>query len=134
MHTFFKYNRNALLWAFLILALCTMPVTGITSIKLLNLLSFDKLAHMLLFAMQFWFIAIGQLKQHVFSYKRKRASTLAFIITVAYGGTIELIQGYLLSNRTMDILDMVANIIGAIIGWFFFIAFKKKYKKDTHAK
>ena len=51
MRTFLKYNRNALLWAFLILALCTMPVSGITSIKLLDLLSFDKLAHMLLFAM-----------------------------------------------------------------------------------
>lgn len=134
MRTFLKYNRNALLWAFLILALCTMPVNGVATIKLLNLLSFDKLAHMLLFAMQFWFIAIGQLKQHVFSYKRKRASTLAFILTVTYGGLIELMQGYLLSNRTMDILDMVANIIGATIGWFFFIAFKKKYKKESQDK
>lgn len=89
---------------------------------------------MLLFAMLFWFIAIGQLKQHVFSYKRKRASTLAFIITVAYGGAIELIQGNLLSGRTMDILDMIANIIGATIGWFFFLAFKKKYKKEAQAK
>lgn len=134
MRTFLKYNRNALLWAFLILALCTMPVSGITSIKLLDLLSFDKLAHMLLFAMQFWFIAIGQLKQHVFSYKRKRAATLAFIITIAYGGSIELIQGFLLTGRTMDILDMVANIIGATIGLFFFLAFKKKYKKEAQGK
>lgn len=131
MRTFFKYNRNALLWAFLILVLCTMPVKGISTFKLLDLLSFDKLAHMLLFAMQFWFIAIGQAKQHVFSYKRKRVPIIAFILTVAYGGAIELIQGYLLSGRTMDLLDMLANTIGAIVGWLVLIAFKNKKERQT---
>ena len=125
MRNFLRYHRNALLWAFLILTLCTMPVSGVTSIKLLNLLSFDKLAHMVLFALQFWFIAIGLVKQYKFSYKRNRASTIAFLLSVSYGGIIELIQGYLLSGRTMDIMDMIANIIGAIFGWILFKIFNK---------
>lgn len=103
-----------------------MPVSGVKSVKLLDLLSFDKLVHMLLFALQFWFIAIGLVKQYKFSYKRKRVSSIAFLLAVSYGGIIELIQGYLLSGRTMDIMDMIANIVGAIIGWLLFRLFNKK--------
>lgn len=106
-----------------------MPVEGVVSVKLLDLLSFDKLAHMTLFAMQFWFIAVAHIKRYVFSYKRKRAIAIAFIFTVSYGGLIELIQGYLLSGRTMDIMDMLANIIGALLGWLFFKIFKKKKER-----
>jgi glycopeptide antibiotics resistance protein len=108
-----------------------MPVSGVTSIKLLDLLSFDKLAHMLMFALQFWFIAIGLLKQYKFSYKRKRVSSIAFLLSVSYGGIIELIQGYLLSGRTMDIMDMIANIVGAIIGWILFKIFNRKRENQS---
>lgn len=106
-----------------------MPVSGIKSVKLLDLLSFDKLAHMLMFALQFWFLAIGLVKQYKFSYKRNRASSIAFLIAVSYGGLIELMQGYVLSGRTMDIMDMIANIIGAIIGWILFRIFNRKREK-----
>jgi hypothetical protein len=88
-----KYYRNALIWAFLILLLCSMPVKGITTFKLINILAFDKLAHMVLFGIQFWFLAIGQSKKYVFSYKRMRVGRVAFIITLLYGAGIELMQG-----------------------------------------
>ncbi len=108
-----------------------MPVSGITPVKLLNLLSFDKLVHMLMFALQFWFIAIGLVKKYKFSYKRGRVSSIAFLLAVSYGGVIELIQGYLLSGRTMDIMDMIANVFGAIIGWILFRIFNKKREKQA---
>lgn len=131
MRNFLRYHRNALLWAFLILVLCAMPVSGIKSVKLLDLLSFDKLAHMLMFALQFWFIAIGLVKQYKFSYKRNRASSIAFLLAVSYGGLIELMQGYVLSGRTMDIMDMIANVIGAIFGWILFRIFNRKREKGS---
>lgn len=108
-----------------------MPVSGVTSVKLLDLLSFDKLAHMLLFALQFWFIAIGLVKQYKFSYKRNRVSSIAFLLAVSYGGIIELIQGYLLSGRTMDLMDMIANIVGAIFGWIVFKIFNRKKESSS---
>lgn len=86
---------------------------------------------MLMFALQFWFIAIGLLKQYKFSYKRKRVSSIAFLLSVSYGGIIELIQGYLLSGRTMDIMDMIANIVGAIIGWILFKIFNRKRENQS---
>lgn len=98
--------------------------------KLIDILSFDKLAHMVLFGIQFWFLAIGQSKKYVFSYKRMRVGRVAFIITLLYGAGIELMQGYLLSGRTMDIMDMLANTIGALIGWLLFYIFKQRGQKS----
>ena len=130
MRNFLKYNQNALLWAFLILVLCTMPVKGLPSFHLLNLISFDKFAHMVLFAVQFWFLVIGQIKQQHFSYKRKYVAQISFGITILYGAVIELVQGYLLSGRTMDIMDMIANIIGATLGWALYLYFRQKNKAE----
>ena len=132
MRVFFKYHRNALIWAFLILVLCTMPVSGIEPFRLLDLFSFDKVVHMVLFAFQFWFLVIGIIKQRIFSYKRKRSARLAFIITIIYGAVIELIQGYILENRTMDVMDMIANIVGAAMGWGMFYYFKRKVKSSSY--
>ena len=39
-----------------------------------------------------------------------------FLIAVAYGGLIELYQGYLLTDRVADWIDFTANVIGALIG------------------
>jgi glycopeptide antibiotics resistance protein len=133
MRVFLKYHRNALIWAFLILVLCTMPVSGIEPFKLLNLFSFDKVIHMVLFAFQFWFLVIGIIKQRTFSYKRKRSGRLAFIITIIYGAIIELLQGYVLENRTMDVMDMIANIVGAGIGWLMFYYFKRKVRPSSYS-
>jgi VanZ family protein len=109
-----------------------MPVSGIEPFKLLNLFSFDKAIHMVLFAFQFWFLVIGLIKQRTFSYKRKRSGRLAFTITIIYGAVIELIQGYILENRTMDLMDMIANIIGAGLGWFMFYYFKRRVKPSSY--
>lgn len=45
-----------------------------------------------------------------------RPSLLAFGLAVVFGGLIELHQGYILTNRTADIYDFIANCIGALIG------------------
>lgn len=43
----------------------------------------------------------------------RRAFGGAFFIALVYGGSIELAQGYLTSNRSADWLDFVANMTGA---------------------
>ena len=84
---------------------------------------------MALFFIQFWFLAIGLSKQFVFSYKRKRVVVIAFLVSVTYGAIIELIQGYVISGRSMDVMDMIANVIGAAIGWITFLFFNRKSRR-----
>ncbi len=50
--------------------------------------------------------------------------SISFFSAAIYGGLIELYQGFILSNRTADWVDFLANCIGAIIGmmlsvWLF---------------
>lgn len=130
MLTFIKYNRNALLWAFLILGLCSMPVKGIPNFSLLSLFSLDKVAHMVLFGTQFWLLATGLQKQYATKLSRVQIVVISFTASAVYGALIELMQGYLLSGRSMDIGDAIANVIGCILGSIAFVfVYRSKSKK-----
>ena len=45
---------------------------------------------------------------------------------IAFGIIIEAIQGKLTADRVGDILDIIANIIGVLIGTYFMLRKKKK--------
>lgn len=129
MLAFVKYNKNALLWAFLILGLCSMPVKGIPNFSLLSLFSLDKLAHMGLFGIQFWLLATGLKKQYNTKLTIVKVVAISFTASAVYGALIELMQGYLLSGRSMDIGDAIANVIGCIVGSIVFV-FVYRLKKQ----
>ncbi|MGF1556110.1 VanZ family protein [Paucihalobacter sp.] len=48
----------------------------------------------------------------------KKAVLIAMVFSVFYGIIIEVLQHVLNTNRTFDILDIVANTIGVILGYF----------------
>ena len=45
---------------------------------------------------------------------------------IAFGIIIEALQGKLTTSRVGDFLDIVANIIGVVIGTFFVLSNRKK--------
>lgn len=47
---------------------------------------------------------------------RYYATVIAFIISVMYGGLIEVYQHYLIADRFGDWIDFLANIIGTFLG------------------
>ncbi len=48
----------------------------------------------------------------------KKAVPIAMIFSVFYGIIIEVLQHALNTNRTFDVLDIAANTIGVILGYF----------------
>ncbi|WP_194766942.1 VanZ family protein [Tamlana sp. I1] len=50
-----------------------------------------------------------------FNFKRNQALKFAFILAVIFGIVIEVLQGTLTVTRSLDVYDMVANTIGAIL-------------------
>lgn len=67
----------------------------------------DKLEHALSYALlAFWFGSI----------LRRRALLIAFLALLAFGATMELLQGWMSLGRTADHRDMLANTIGATFG------------------
>lgn len=81
----------------------------------------DKIYHLVTYFLLavLWFNAF---KNHSFRNK----ITVIVLSCIVFGIIIEVIQGKLTANRVGDILDVIANIIGVLIGTFFVLRKQKK--------
>ncbi|MCX6350497.1 MAG: VanZ family protein [Bacteroidetes bacterium] len=94
--------------------------------SLWDFLSFDKAAH------AFTYIVFTLLWANTFSKQSKtilfktHPASAAFFIGLAYGILIEILQGALFIDRSAEVLDVIANSIGGLIGWGLFNLTNKK--------
>ena len=100
------------LWFCTILVLTTMPTSGVGKVKIPHL---DKAVHAVLFGvfslLISWFLNKSKdLKQTQF---------IAITTSIGYGVIIECIQ-YLLPYRSFSLLDILADAVGAIGGYWVF--------------
>lgn len=102
-------------WALLILGLCSMPGRFIPSTTWLEMLSFDKWVHAGIF-----FVLVSLLFISV--YVNAQSNSLFyvyFILSVLYGGALEIMQATVFSERSADWYDMIANSFGCIVALLF---------------
>lgn len=105
----------SLLWAVFILILSGLPGDSLPSNKFDWFPHFDKAVHAgLYFPLAFFLMA-------EFSYRSEKlivhgAWILTLSIVGVYGGLIELAQDYLFVNRSADWIDLVADLVGGVLG------------------
>lgn len=129
LNRFLRYYKNALIWAFFIFILSIIPVTGRLRFDLLGLFTIDKLAHFVLYSIFCLFIAIGYAKYYSRNYRIKYIFRWSFSVSALFGIVIEIIQPFAMSNRSFDVLDMIANTLGCLGGWLLFkIIARDSYK------
>ena len=109
-----------MLWALVILILCGMPGKDIPHISFLELLSFDKFVHAGIFFALILLTVRGFLMQTRFLKLQQQAKVIAFVICVAYGGSLEIMQGTIFTDRSADIFDFIANSFGCAMGLLFY--------------
>jgi VanZ family protein len=113
MKSYLKYNWPSILWAAFILVLCMMPGRHIPHVRIPN---FDKVVHFslyLIFAiLTYW----GWQKQNYLIALHAQTTIKVIVLLSLYGYTIELMQGWLTTDRSYDIYDALANVCGAIVG------------------
>lgn len=97
----------AVLWTVALLAGLAIPSSGLPDIQIKNL---DKIAHLLLFFV-FGILWMGALRLEL---RTRMAVVIGIGILVAIG--TELMQGMLPFERQPDHLDVVADVIGLVIG------------------
>lgn len=100
-----------------------MPTSGLPKV---GISGFDKVIHSLLFAV---FMLLWQL----WLYLKGWGSGLKFVflllaLTLCYGILIEVFQELFTDSRTADPYDVVADMIGALIGIAMFQGLKSKIK------
>ena len=103
--------KFALLWAAVIFGLCSMPGRLIPTVSWLELLSFDKWVHAGVFftLVTLFGIAVKANQQD------GKLIYLWFIVSVLYGGALEIMQATVFSERSADWLDMIANSFGCVV-------------------
>ncbi len=124
---FLKHTKWALLWALLILILCGIPGRDIPHISFLELLSFDKFVHASIFFVLMLLTVRGFILQTTFKQLNQSPKTIAFIICVAYGGLMEIMQGTLFIERSADIFDFIANSFGCTMAIIMYNWMEKKF-------
>jgi hypothetical protein len=107
--------KLSLAWAIVIFILCATPGRFIPSANWLELLSFDKWVHAAVF-----FILVSLLGISVQAHDQGRnAFLICFLLSVLYGGALEIMQARVFSERSADWYDMIANSFGCLIGLLF---------------
>jgi len=116
-----RYFLPAVLWLILIMVLCTLPGNDIPNNSFLEKIHFDKFVHFSLFGGIVFFLNLA------IYWARKRVSpglqVLFVLFAALYGLAIEFIQKYYTVGRSFDLMDALADTIGAIAGVFVFKIF-----------
>ena len=125
---FFRFTYPALCWAAFIILL---TLTSGREFPDVSLVSFDKIVHLFLFAVQSYLFIRGFIRQTQFILLRYYPIALSFIICLFLGASTELMQAYLLTDRAGDFFDFIANVVGAVFGIIIFVWL---YGKEAYAK
>lgn len=107
----------AIFWFSIILILSTYPGNKIPAPPFFQV---DKVVHVLMYAPLSIFLTIAFFRQYNNENTRLKVSTLIVLFCVFFGGIMEILQHYILINRSGNIYDFTANTIGAIIGMLLF--------------
>jgi VanZ family protein len=111
----------AILWTLLILIGCFTPGKDIPEVDIPLI---DKWTHLVLFG-GFTFLWLCARPQRTVKWLAS-----LFLISVAFGAFIELMQGLLtFLGRSMEFMDAVADAVGALIGIGFFSLFATSIAK-----
>jgi glycopeptide antibiotics resistance protein len=119
-----KYLFLAISWTVFItyLSLANVHSLGVT----LKIPNKDKIVHFV-----FYFVFYFLWYHSSFFNLSKNKKIILLIIAILYGIGIEILQAISENGRHADILDVMANTTGALIGYFLlkFISNKKTIKK-----
>ena len=109
----------ALLWTILIFILMAIPGNMLPKEEKTFIPNLDKLVHATLFGSFVFLWSIYYATRKEKNNHSDSRFVLILIIACLYGVATELMQKYLIPNRDYDIYDIMADSIGAALGFLF---------------
>ncbi len=110
-----KYYGPAILWALFVFIMCTIKL-GHVGDSPLFFPGFDKLVHCGFLFVMVVMCCYGLIRHSGFvTYP---SIIIITIVSILYGGMIELLQSYVFTWRTGDWADLFADSVGAAMGAF----------------
>ena len=119
-----QYRWATFFWIMLILALISIPSYLVPEVSWLSILGVDKFVHAFLFGILSILLMLSFMKSDE-NDKLTSVAIITLTVCLLYSSLTEILQASLFKHRSADILDHVANSIGAISG-VYFINFRRK--------
>lgn len=116
---FWRHNFLGIAWAVFILVLSAIPGDQFEKSKYEYV---DKVIHGILFTVLYYQLSVGFIKQRVFRSLRERTLLKVFVICTVYGIAIEVLQGTVFLNRSIEFGDIMFNLAGCVTGLVVFLA------------
>lgn len=116
----FQHKWVAITWLVIMCILFFLPGSAFPSENWLSEIYFDKVVHIGLFAILIF------LWRSAFDSQLVKYNLILLLSALFYGLAVEFIQRYFVPNRDFDLYDVVADMIGAIIGLVTWLSYRKK--------
>ena len=123
----FRFILLSTIWTILVISVSLIPSSSFDA-QQFEIEGLDKAIHLSMYTLMTLFWSTGLKRQHQSKKVRKNAFLIAVLGGFLIGLILEILQEYLVSSRSFDWLDLIANGIGCIFG---VIVFKLLYK-DTY--
>jgi VanZ family protein len=118
---FIKNYFWAFLWSFFILTICLIPSNDLPKISFFSDYHIDKVVHLFLYFIQIiLFLLVGTYKTSTNSFRRKYILFILFY-SLSLGIAVEFIQQYYIIGRAGDFYDVLADLVGILLGLCLFI-------------
>jgi VanZ family protein len=104
------------MWAAVILLTTLLPSSSMPSVSIWDLFSFDSFAHASMFAVLCFLMIVGLTKQYTFPKLKHFSIRVSLFICSMFGIAIEILQFSVVPGRSAEIMDIVSNSIGCLIG------------------
>jgi VanZ family protein len=121
-------NTPARLWTIFILILMAIPGNMLPREEKTFIPNLDKLVHATLFGSFVFLWSIYYATRKDKNNHSNSRFVLILIIACLYGVATELMQKYLIPNRDYDIYDIMADSIGAVLGFLFVLLTVNRFK------
>lgn len=116
MKIILNYYRSLII-ALIVLILTMMPGNSLRPLIVFPFSFVDKLAHFFVFMVLSIFL-FADIKKDNKNISNTKALLLVFLISLFYGIIIEILQSVLTINRSAELLDILANMLGVLTGVF----------------
>ena len=132
MHRLTRKYWPGSLWALMILLLTGLPGDYFPKVvSFWDWLSPDKLVHFFIFGVFTFLLLWGYRAQYLQESKRFVIVRNVLIIGFFYSGLTEFLQAYVFVGRHGNLFDLLANIIGCLIGVMLFKLVIRKNKREN---
>ncbi|MFI5194571.1 MAG: VanZ family protein [Chitinophagales bacterium] len=119
----------AVIWTIIIFILLALPGSMLPSEGNFEIPDFDKYVHMGIFGLfvMLWSVYYGTRPD----FKNKHIFFFIFIIACLYGTAMEFVQKYFIPFRDFDLYDILADVIGACLGYLLVLLTISWWRKMT---